>query len=227
MSLNPSRHDPLDWLRQARAAPIPGGAPTPDCLDDDALGALAEGTPDPAVRSAAMAHLASCARCRSTLASLAQALADPNVAREVRVLEAAPKPRWHRFVLPAAAAAAILLFLGPLDLLRQQPAYLHRAPTITNGSLPSAVTPHGTVADVAELRWTPVEGADRYRVTVFDAEGRVVYEVEPVAAVAPLPDSVRLTPGRRYLWKVEARVGFDRWVASDLVGFSLASRRPR
>jgi hypothetical protein len=87
------------------------------------------------------------------------------------------------------------------------------------------VTPQGAVADVAELRWTPVEGADRYRVTVFDAEGRVVYEVEPVAAVAPLPDSVELTPGRRYLWKVEARVGFDRWVASDLVGFSIVSRR--
>ncbi|HJR35433.1 MAG TPA: hypothetical protein VJ817_10820 [Gemmatimonadales bacterium] len=209
-----------------RTTPLDGDAPSPDCLDDDALGALAEGTPDPSVRSAALAHLGSCARCRATLASLARALADPNVAREVSVLEAAPRPRWHRFVLPAAAAAATLLFLGPLDL-RQKPADLHRSPTITNGSLPSAVTPQGAVAEVAELRWTPVEGADRYRVTVFDSEGRVVYEVEPVAAVAQFPDSVELTPGRRYLWKVEARVGFDRWVASDLVGFSLVSRRPR
>jgi hypothetical protein len=89
------------------------------------------------------------------------------------------------------------------------------------------VAPQGPAAEVHELRWTPVEGADRYRVTVFDAEGRVVYEVEPVAAVAPLPDSVQLTPGRRYLWKVEARVGFDRWVASDLVAFSLVSRPRR
>jgi hypothetical protein len=199
-----------------------------DCLDDDALGALAEGALQPANRPTALAHLASCARCRATLASLARILADPEVARELTAIEAAPAPRWRRFALPAAAAAAILvLFLGPLDLLRQKPADLHRAPTITNGSLPSAVTPQGAVGDVAELRWTPVAGADRYRVTVFDAEGRVVYEAEPVAAVAPLPDSVRLTPGRQYLWKVEARVGFDRWVASDLVGFSLLSGRPR
>ena len=159
------------------------------------------------------------------VASLARVLADPHVTRELTALEAPPGPRWRRFALPAVAAAAILaLVLGPLDL-RQKPADLHRAPTITNGSLPSAVTPQGPVAGVAELRWTPVEGADRYRVTLFDAEGRVVYEVEPVAAVAPLPDSVQLAPGRRYLWKVEARVGFDRWVGSDLVGFSLVSRR--
>jgi hypothetical protein len=179
------------------------------------------------VRSVALVHLASCARCRAALASLARALADPDVAREVNLLEAAPGHRWHRFVLPAAAAAAIFLFLGPLDLFWQRPVNLHRAPTLTNGSLPTTVTPQGAVADVAELRWTPVEGADRYRVTVFDAEGRVVYEVEPVTAVAPFPDSVQLTPGRQYLWKVEARVGFDRWVASDMVGFSLESRRRR
>lgn len=160
------------------------------------------------------------------MASVARALADSAVAREVTALEVAPRERWRRFALPAVAAAAILVvFLGPLDLLRRERSDGHRAPTITNGSLPSVLTPQGAVADVHELRWMPVEGADRYRVTVFDADGLVVYEIEPVAAVAPLPDSLQLVPGRRYLWKVEARVGFDRWVASDLVEFSLVRSR--
>jgi hypothetical protein len=125
--------------------------------------------------------------------------------------------------LPGAAAAAAILVvsLGSLTLLRRERSEAHRAPTITNGSLPTALTPQGTVADVREVRWTPVEGADRYRVTVFGADGHVVYEVEPLTAATLLPDSLRLAPGRRYLWKVEARVGFDRWVSSDLVEFTL------
>jgi len=200
--------------------------PSADCLDDDTVGALADGTLDITTRSVALAHLASCARCRAAVASVARALADPDVVREVGALDAASRPRWRRFALPAAAAAAILLVaLGPLDLHRRERSDAHRAPTIANGSLPSALTPQGAVAEVSELRWIPVEGADRYRVTIFDADGRVVYEVEPVAATASLPDSLRLAPGQRYLWKVEARVGFARWVASDLVEFSLVRSR--
>jgi hypothetical protein len=226
--LNLPQPDPLEWLRQARAAPDPTDSPSADCLDEDTVGALAEGTLDLAARSAALSHLASCARCRAAVASVARALADPDVVREVAALEAAFRPRWRRFALPAAAAAAILfVFLGPLDVLRRERSDVHRAPTITNGSLPNALTPQGAVADVHELRWRPVEGADRYRVTVFDADGRVIYEVEPAAPVAPLPDSLVLAPGRRYLWKVEARVGFDRWVSSDLVEFSFARLTPR
>jgi hypothetical protein len=227
MLLNLPKPDPLDWLRHARAAPGPADSPAADCLDDDTLGALAEGTLGLEARSAALPHLAACARCRAGVASLARALADPDVAREVTALAAAPRGRWRRFAVPAAAAAILFVLLGPLDVLRRERSDVHRAPTITNGSLPSALTPQGAVADVQELRWMPVEGADRYRVTVFEADGRVLYEVEPAAPVAPIPDSLVLASGRRYLWKVEARVGFDRWVSSDLVEFSLARLTPR
>jgi hypothetical protein len=72
------------------------------------------------------------------------------------------------------------------------------------------------------LRWSAAAGADRYRVTLFDADGRVLYETEVGETVAPLPDSVAPGPGRPYLWKVEARTGFDRWSASDLVEFTVA-----
>jgi hypothetical protein len=157
---------------------------------------------------------------------VARALADPGISREVTALDVPFRPRWRRFALPAAAAAILVVSLGPFDLLRRERGETHRAPTITNGSLPTVVTPQGAVAEVRELRWTPVEGADRYRVTVFSADGLVVYEAEPLAAVATLPDSLRLASGRRYLWKVDARVGFDRWVSSDLVEFSLIRPTP-
>ena len=61
-----------------------------------------------------------------------------------------------------------------------------------------------------------------YRVVLFDAGGRVLYEAQVADTSAPLPDSVTLVPGRPYLWKVEARTGVARWSASDLVRFSIA-----
>jgi hypothetical protein len=70
--LNLPQPDPLEWLRDARAAPVPADPPTADCLDDDTIGALAEGTLDFAARSAVLPHLASCAQCRATVASVTE-----------------------------------------------------------------------------------------------------------------------------------------------------------
>jgi hypothetical protein len=81
------------------------------------------------------------------------------------------------------------------------------------------------VAAVTDLRWSPVAGADRYRVTVFDATGGVVYASESSDTVLAFPDSVALVPGAAYLWKVDARTGFDRWAASELAEFRVAGPR--
>jgi hypothetical protein len=97
----------------------------------------------------------------------------------------------------------------------------HRAPTITAISSPVPMSPVGIVALAETLRWATVPGADRYRVTLFDDAGGVVYETQTAATVVALPDSVHLTPGRSYLWKVEARTGWGRWSASELVEFSI------
>jgi hypothetical protein len=228
VSLTAPDPDPVDWLRHARAAPVPSDPPTPECLDEDTIGAFAEGTLDHVARTAALPHVAACTRCRSALASVTRALADRDVGREATALEKAPaRPRWRRYVVPAAAAAVLLVLLGPLEVFRPGRGAGHRAPTIANGSLPNAIAPKGVVAEVHELRWTPVEGADRYRVILFAADGRAVYEGEPLATEAQLPDSVVLAPGERYLWRVEARVGFDRWVSSEFVEFSLPGRITR
>jgi len=83
------------------------------------------------------------------------------------------------------------------------------------------------VAAVNELRWSPVAGADRYRVTVFDATGRVMYATEVSDTVVLFPNSVALVSGASYLWKVDARIGFDRWAVSALTEFRVAESRRR
>lgn len=54
----------------------------------------------------------------------------------------------------------------------------------------------------------------------------MLYEAEVAGTTAAIPDSVRLVPGPRYLWKVEARIGFDRWSASELIEFSIGGVPP-
>lgn len=218
-----TKPDDVELLRRALAPHVRGDPPsTPDCLDDDTLAALAEGALDEERRAAALPHLAACMRCRSVVASVARALADPEVARELSVTEGDRRRRGHRsgwIAAGVAAAAVLLLFAWPTQF--QEETLPHRAPPITSAPAPEAVSPEGPVPEALSLRWTPVSGADRYRIALFDAEGRVLYEAELAGTVAMLPDSALPAPGETYWWQVEARVGFDRWVASDLTEFSV------
>ena len=212
--------DLLDLLRRFEA-PV---RETPECLDDGTLAALVEGALDDAARAAVLPHLAGCARCRGAVASVARALADPGVAREVRGVEGAGWRRFYRIALPLAAAAALLLVLAwPRQANDGGPP--HRGPP-ADASAPVTVSPIGVVADAATLQWTAVAGADRYRVTLSDAAGRVLYDAQLADTVAALPDSIVLVAGRSYVWLVEARTGFDRWSTSRLVEFSIGGGAP-
>lgn len=195
------------------------------CLEDDIIAVLAEGTVDAATRAEALPHLARCSRCRVAVASVAHALADSSVARDVATIRGDGWRRVYRVALPAAlAAAALLIVVRPREGDFRQP---HRAPTITASPAPVLMSPLGAVANAQFLRWAGVAGADRYRVILFDATGGALYETQLSDTVAVLPDSIVLTPGLSYLWKVEARTGFDRWSTSELVQFSIAGGAPR
>lgn len=220
--------DQFEPLRRALKASSSGGAvnePTPECLDEDTIAALADGSLDPAARAATLPHLADCVRCRMAVVSVARALGDSAVARETAALTGAGRRRFYRIAIPAAAAAVLLSIVWPRQVGDRTP--VHRAPTITAAAAPAAMSPVGTVAEPDALVWAAVAGADRYRVTLFDAGSRVVYEAELADTVAALPDSVVLVPGQPYLWKVEARTGWDRWSASALVQFRVAGSAPR
>ncbi len=216
----------LQQVRRVLAARAQPAEPTAECLDDDTIAALAEGRLEGESHAAAVAHLAGCAWCRAAVASVTRALADSGVAREVRRAEGAGLRRLYRVALPLAAAAVLVLLIARPRALDQEPS-IHRAPTITAAPAPTPASPIGVVSDARVLRWAAVPSADRYRVTLFNAAAEVLYETEVAGTSVALPDSVMLAPGARYLWKVEARTGFDRWTSSELVEFSIARGPPR
>lgn len=208
----------------AEAGPASFDAPTADCLDDDLVAAMADGRLDQDMRAAVLPHVAACVRCHRTVASVARALADPAVAMELAAANRArPGKTWRivRIAVPLAAAAGLIVTAVPWPFGSPPAAPSHRAPTITTLPAPAPVAPVGAVTAVPHLAWTSVTGADRYRVTLFDREGAVLFETELADTIAAVPDSVELVPERRYLWKVEARTGLGRWTSSDLVEFSL------
>jgi Putative zinc-finger len=195
---------------------------TPHCVDAETIGALAEGTLDAESRARALAHVAACVHCRRAVASVAEALADGPVTHEIDVVEGrARRPgRLLRVTVPLAAAAILLLLLwSPAG---DEPA-IHRG---NGGTAPTPIAPVGAVAAAQRLDWTGMIGADRYRVTLFDARGDVLYETELTDTSAVLPSSVELIAGTPYLWRVEARTGWDRWTASELVRFTIARAPP-
>jgi anti-sigma factor ChrR (cupin superfamily) len=222
--MNDQPRDDMPALLRA-TAPRPGPA-GPDCLDQTTIAAVVDGTLDPDSRTPVIQHLASCARCRAAVAGVSRILSDTAVSRAVVAVE---RPqwarRWHVPVGVAAAAALALLLAWPRQVDDGEP--VHRAPTITATPEPVPMSPVGAVADAAALSWAAVAGADRYRVTLFDADGRVVFETLLRDTVASLPDSVTLRPGRPYLWKVEARTGWDRWASSPLIEFTIVPGGPR
>ena len=224
------RHDRLissdesfEELRRVLDTRVRSETGTSDCLQDEMIAALADGSLAPELRASVLPHIASCPRCRAAVASVARAVADPAVARELSV--SAGGRRWYRIVVPLAAAAVLLLLLSSPGDDRLP---VHRGPPPPPpATVPIPRSPVGAVAAVNELRWSPVAGADRYRVTVFDATGRVMYATEVSDTVVLFPDSVALVSGASYLWKVDARIGFDRWAASELAEFRLAGARRR
>jgi len=211
------------------ALPVGGaeGEPGPECLGDDALAAIAAGEFEGASRSGAMVHLASCGHCRSTVASLARVLADPAVAASRIAAARAPGRRFLRLAVPAAAAAVVLITVLGRQGDESPPPTIHRAPATTAIAEPQPVSPRGVGARPASLQWRSVPGADRYRVTLFQADSRVLYQLELRDTATVLPDSIGLIPGNSYLWKVEARTDWGRWTSSQLVEFSISRAEAR
>ena len=198
---------------------------TPDCFDADTIAALADGALSSDARPHALRHLAGCPYCRRAVASVAGAIADGPVTHEIEIVEGRAH-RWRRVLrlgVPLAAAAIVLVLLRSPANDGGGPHRGGQGP----GVGPTPISPRGSVETAQRLHWTSVSGSDRYRVTLFGAQGNVLYEAEVVDTVVALPDSVRFTAGQPYLWKVEARTGWGRWETSVLVDFVIARAPPR
>jgi putative zinc finger protein len=206
----------IEELRRVLDTRVRSETPTPDCLPDDLIAAFADGSLAADSRAPVIAHVAACSRCRGAVASVARALADPSVARELS--GSSDRRRWYRLAVPLTAAAVMLLLVWSPE---GGPSGGHRGEPPPPAATPVPRSPVGAVAAVDELRWSAVAGADRYRVTVFHADGGVVYVAEVRDTLVAFPDSIALQSSVSYLWKVDARIGFDRWAGSELAEFKV------
>ena len=199
---------------------------TPECLDELTFADFVDGRLAAESRAAAVAHLLACARCRSVVSAAGRLLADASVATEMpgaaRFPAARPRRRWP-LPLGVAAAAALVLLFWPRGTDDRAPAL--REPTLTTTVAPLPITPRDAVIQVDRLVWSSVPRAERYRLRLYDAEGTVVWRVETADTAVTLPDSIALSPGITYFWRVEAETEWQRWASSDLVEFRLVAPR--
>jgi hypothetical protein len=193
---------------------------TPDCLEEPVIADFVEGRLTPEARAPLVAHLLTCANCRSLVGAAGRLLTDDSVAREI---PRAVEPRWRRWSLPVglAAAAAVLLFVWPRSGEHTDSTPGMREPTPGSTVAPVPIAPRASVARVDQFVWSSVPRVDRYRLRLYDDEGALVWTAETADTVAPLPDSIVLSTPVMYYWKVEAQTEWRRWAPSDLVEFRL------
>ncbi len=210
--------------RGQTADPVQAG-----CLDEAQIAALVDGLLEPDDKTGVLSHLAVCHRCCQATASLVRALqSEPIAAALSGRAHVARRPAINRR-LRIGAASALAAAAGLVGLLvvwpsepAVTPASVQREPSVGVAAAAVLQEPIGESAAPEEFHWSPVSGADRYRVTVFDDQANVVWETETQETRAAPPATVGFRPGVQYLWKVAARVAWDRWVDSELVRFSIA-----
>jgi hypothetical protein len=77
------------------------------------------------------------------------------------------------------------------------------------GGVPMLVYPvHTAVASATpQLRWKGVDGADSYHLKLASREGTVLLDTTTKDTVFQVPDANKLSPGERYVWRIEAKGG--------------------
>ena len=203
------------------------------CLSAAALAALADSF-DLQTDGAAAAHLTRCADCRARFVSLKAVLNDPDVHSEIALLERRGFLRKIRifpagFLAATAAAILAIVVLRPVDRVdSNSPAAVnsqHRDGVVTTAGASLIIAPIGQATLNDSLQWTSVPRADLYRITVWDRDGVVVWEGETRDTILALPAALERRQEMTYLWVVNARTDFDRWVSSESREFTI--RLPR
>jgi hypothetical protein len=168
-------------------------------------------------------HLARCAECRDELVAVTEILQPEQTDRQIRTDRPDRKIPWRTLAPVAAAAAAVILMVSrPWSPDSTDDAPQHRDTPAQVSTILIPVAPLGSVSNADQLIWHGVDGADRYRLTLYDSDGEVLWKATTPDTVVDLPESVVLNAGSRYLWRLEARVGWDMWEASELIDFEIA-----
>jgi hypothetical protein len=167
-------------------------------------------------------HLLLCDRCQRE-ARLALAVRH-ELARERKQMHR-PSGRWIAAGIGTAAAAVLLALLIPQVVLERE-VDTHRDVPAVDTVRPIPLAPIGPVTGrPSTLIWSRVAGADRYRVSVLSAGGDVLLEAETADTALAVPDGTKLDSEGSFFWKVDARIGWDRWVKSPVVEFAIETAR--
>jgi len=203
-----------------------------DCLTDAELAILAGEVGSGQDRSRWTSHIESCARCATELEMLhrferaetsdeeagdvewiahrleerqSEIFGQPRERPERKVLSM-PARRW--WMIPLAAAAGVVFVVVAVDWNRGGPGPLPRPDTaaVVRSGQVALVAPAGDLETPPEsLRWTPVDSAARYRVTVSEVDRTVVWSGEATGVVVSAPAVVRTArAGKTMYWEVEA-----------------------
>ena len=208
-------------------------AAAPSCPGVDAVArTVLEGTEEE--RQRLLAHAETCAACTAeielvdtwTAAGSSQGQIEDATIRRIRgrVLPRAPRTgRLQRF----AAAAAVLLSIGGALVFLSSP----RPPALPerDGSTPvvrgvgvELVEPVGDVSQLPDTwRWSTVDGAELYRLSILRVDGEVELVAETTEPVWR-PSAHSLSPSVNYGWKVEAFSAGERLATSPVVLFRFA-----
>ena len=144
------------------------------------------------------------------LRTLDLALSSAEGRRELEIAWAAakaarpPRQSWRRY----AMAASLVVIAGSSALWLRQRGGESGIVLRGSDSPVTLIAPVGVVSSdrATHFAWRPVGKAERYVVVVVDTTGTELYASETRDTALVLPDSVRLAPGRAYLWWVQARL---------------------
>jgi hypothetical protein len=167
------------------------------CPAPEAILALARREGPESSRLATLDHVMACADCRAEL-DLLRSLQEAGARSG-----AAPRAGRHRWVMPAALAATLLLAvgLGRLALrssdetTRSGPGSAVRVELVS----PGVELPAGTPVAFA---WRPVEGASRYRLEVLTESGDLAVAAETHDTAIASAAAGRLAPGHYRWWVI-------------------------
>lgn len=205
------------------------------CLDDDAVAMIAAGDVIDPAYSEAIRHLGGCSYCRQRLATIAHLLDDSEIAAEIdQLADPQERGRFGRrrlYQISAAAmltaAAVAMLLVRPesfsfRDAVSPNAVQTSREEAVSTVAAPRILSPATVAGSADSLRWTGVPQADLYRIRIWNREGDVVWATDTRSTALPIPRELA-HDGGTYLWEVKARTGWDRWVTSDFLEFTIHS----
>lgn len=176
------------------------------------------------------AHLAQCQVCRDGVVLLRSTeVEEPEVPEQLMRRARAARnrspgaPRW----LLGMAASLLLMAAITAGVLRLGSGGQRTASPV-RGDHPGLadLSPSGSTlipADRVIFHWSPVVGADRYELSVYDAEGRKVAQATlgPQEHSSPWPAEAPPASAGSYLWKIRA-MALDRALAeSEMIPFEV------